>query len=379
VRYNSNGSLDTSFNGTGRVATNFGSFEFARSIALQNDGKILLGGYTGSGSDTSMAFARYNSDGTLDATFNGTGLRTLNLTDQGDEIFDLRMQPDGKILATGISFTSLIVLRLNIDGSLDTSFNGTGSVTSSNSTGTSLALQPDGKIVVGGFGSPSGGFDDFVAMRFNANGTPDSSFGGTGKVLTPVSASSQDRAFGVALQTDGKIVLAGNARDGRDKFAAVRYNANGSLDTSFNGTGKVITALGLQQDLALDMALQSDGRILVAGTSYNTDILSTDFALVCYNTDGTLDASFDGDGKVATHIESSDQGTALALQPDGRILVGGDLRIGATGDFADFAVLRYLGAPTVPEPGTNLLMASAGILLLGRRRPFRKGNHFRRT
>lgn len=364
ARYHTDGTLDTTFNGTGLLTTDFGSLETATCVAWQSDGKILLGGYTGFSSEIAFALARYNPDGSLDTSFNGTGKATFDLSQQEDKIAALAVQSDGKILAAGTSYLDLVVLRLNIDGSLDTTFNGSGKATSNNARGTSMALQPDGKIVVGGFGYVSSS-NDFVAARFNPDGTRDTTFNGTGRVTTAVSLSD-DRANSVALQDDGKILLAGVARDvnsGRDQFAVVRYFPNGSLDTSFGGTGKVTTAIGTTRDTATAMAVQNDGKILVSGSSYLA--FNTDFALVRYNVDGSLDTSFHGDGKVTTPVSTSgDTATAMALQADGNILVGGDVRPGSNWDFA---VVRYRGAAPVPEPASGLLAAGAGAFLLARR------------
>ena len=186
----------------------------------------------------------------------------------------------------------------------------------------SVAQQADGKIVTAGFGF-NGTDSDFAVVRYNADGSLDTSFDGDGTVLTPVGTSG-DYAYDVALQSDGKIVVAGHAGIGsRNNFAVVRYNTDGTLDTSFGSDGKVTTPL-FDTDGAHAVAIQADGKIVAAGRSLNS--VGTEFVgVVRYNTDGTLDTSFSGDGRLI-----SSQGCAAyssALQTDGKIVLSGSLQI----------------------------------------------------
>lgn len=307
------GTLDASFNGTGIVTTPLGSGDDgARSVAVMPDGRIVVAGNGISGTRGVFAIARYNPNGSLDISLNGNGrvLAPIGTSDAGATAMTL--QPDGKIIAAGFASeatTDFAVARFNLDGQLDGTFNGTGTVLTpvrfGNDIPFAVALQPDGKIIVAG--SSSNGFDvDFAIVRYNANGSLDTSFNGTGKVFTAF-GSANDQAYSVALQSDGKIVAAGFSFVGSSNdFAVARYNTDGSLDTSFNGTGKVTTPVGPLADAANALAIQSDGKIVAVGQSDNGS--NFDFGLVRYNADGTLDTGFNGTGIVITPV-----GTSLGL------------------------------------------------------------------
>jgi len=340
VRYNTNGSLDTSFDGDGKVTTAFGSASnYGYSVALQSDGKILLAGYSYNGSNYDFAVVRYNANGSLDASFDGDGIVTTDFG-SSDYGYSIALQPDGKILVAGCGGGDFAVARYNPNGSLDTSFDGDGKVTtpigSSTDYGYSVALQPDGKIVVAGY-SYNGSNNDVALVRYNADGSLDTSFDGDGKVTTPIGVSD-DYGRSVAIQSDGKIVVAGYSYNGNDNdFALVRYNANGSLDTSFDGDGKVTTPFGSWYEYGYSVALQPDGKIVVGGFAWGDS--SYDFALARYNSNGSLDTSFDGDGKVVTPIgSSSDYGYSVTLQSDGKIVLAGETYNGSN---YDFALVRY--------------------------------------
>ncbi|HEU4743079.1 MAG TPA: Ig-like domain-containing protein [Meiothermus sp.] len=204
-----------------------------------------------------------------------------------------------------------------------------------------MAVQPDGKIVLAGqTGS------DIAVVRLNRDGTPDPSFDRAGKAITDVGGSAV--AYAVALQPDGKIVVAGSATvngSGRD-FVLVRYDPDGSLDASFDGDGKVITAFGTDSDQAYALLIQPDGKIVAGGES-NQGGSGVDFALARYNPDGSLDSSFDTDGKVTTAIGlggKRDSIYGLALQT-----VQGESRIVAVGGEGDFVLARYTASGGLDE------------------------------
>jgi uncharacterized delta-60 repeat protein len=363
VRYNTNGSLDTSFNGTGKVTTPIGSSDdFARSVAIQADGKIVAAGFSDNGANYDFAVVRYNADGSLDTSFGGTGKVVTQVGGSCDFAYSVAIQADGKIVAAGNSDngvgncssagTNFAVVRYNTNGTLDTTFNGTGKVVTpignnsgASSGASSVAIQADGRIVAAGYSSSFVTDPDFAVVRYNTNGSLDTSFNGTGKVLTPV-GSSYDYAASVAIQADGKIVAAGSSCNGvgncnaGTSFAVVRYNPNGSLDTTFNGTGKVVTPIGSNSgDSAASVAIQADGKIVAAGDSRGADY---NFAVVRYNTNGTLDTSFNGTGKVVTAVGSrGDRAASVAIQPDGKIVAAGR---SSNGSDHDFALVRYLAA-----------------------------------
>ena len=169
---------------------------------------------------------------------------------------------------------------------------------------------------------------DFALARYNANGSLDSTFGTGGKVTTSILSTKDDLAWAIAIQSDGKIVVAGNTFNGSDTlFALVRYNVNGSLDTTFGTGGKVTTAIGDVGASAYAITIQSDGKIIIAGNSdylmSPPNVYSSMVALARYNSNGTPDITFGSGGVVTTILGQQDYGFALALQTDGKIVVAG--------------------------------------------------------
>jgi uncharacterized delta-60 repeat protein len=311
VRYNADGTLDAAtFNSAGgfgyqpnrpgMVTTQVGtSWDLGRPTVLQSDGKIVVAGAIDVGGQYDFGVARYNPDGSLDtAGFGGGTGKVITPGGSGDDYGNalvVKADPGGYILLAGASFNAnwdFALVRYNLNGTLDGSFGSGGKVISNLrgglDWGAAAVVQPDGKIVVAG-GSSNGSNTDFAVVRYNANGSLDTTFGTGGMVFTPIGPGDDD-ATGVALQPDGKIVVVGGAQNGGDlDFAVVRYNANGSLDTSFGFGGKVTTPIGGGNDVANTVVLQADGRIVVAGESYNSVSLDSDFGMVRYNADGTVD------------------------------------------------------------------------------------------
>jgi large repetitive protein len=352
VRYNANGSLDTSFSADGKVTTAIGtSSDTAESIAVQPDGKLVVAGTISNGGNFDFALVRYNPDGSLDGTFDSDGIVTTGVRTWHDTAKDVALQPDGKIVVVGYSQENgnedFAVVRYNPDGSLDSSFDADGKVTTAIGTFDDLAysvvVQPDGKLVVAGV-SYNGSRYDFAVVRYNTDGSLDTSFSGDGAATTAVGMADA-YAYGVALQSDGKIVVAGYASNGtNDDFAAVRFHSDGSLDTGFDGDGIVMTAISAGDDVGRSVLVQGDGKIVMAG--YAGPLSTADFALVRYNPNGSLDANFDADGKATTSINALDRGHALSLQSDGTLVAAGFTYQANR----DFAVVRYQGdansAPT---------------------------------
>lgn len=328
ARYNPDGSLDTSFGAGGKVTTSFGGEESeASAVVLQPDGKIVVAGYDRTGGfDYMFALARYNPDGALDPRF-GTGGQVTTAIDRDTEGYAVALQPNGKIVVAGSSSDGVTrkfaLARYNPDGSLDTGFGTAGKVTTTVvgahdfDSVYALALQPDGKLVAAGVSD-----GDFALVRYVGNGTLDPSFGNGGKVTT-ATGSSDDEASALALQPDGGILAAGYSSDGsRNVFALVRYDPDGSLDPGFGTDGKVTSAIGSVDLVRLGLALQPDGKILAVGDSSNGS--RNVFAVVRYDADGALDPSFGTGGQVTTAIGSTDdQALGVALQVDGRIVVAG--------------------------------------------------------
>jgi uncharacterized delta-60 repeat protein len=326
VRYNSNGSLDTSFGTDGKVLTGIGAASEARTVVIQTDGKIIVGGNSFNSSfNQTLAVARYNSDGTLDTTFDNDGIVTGTTFDCA---FSIAIQSDGKIVAQ--SFSN--VIRYNSNGSVDSSFgnNGRVAVGQYNIYKTrSLAIQTDGKILATGYAH--GGLSLF---RFNTDGIADVSFAGEGSMLLQSGYLIQSNA--ITTQFDGKIVIAGAAANGVNVF---RVNSNGSVDSSF-GTNGVVTSYSDWVEI-VSLIIQPDSKI-VTTQSYRLDVPDRNFSVNRYNTDGSLDASFDSDGKVITgEFAGNSNLSAVAVQPDGKIVAAGYTTVSTYPYTFDFAVARY--------------------------------------
>jgi uncharacterized delta-60 repeat protein len=357
VRYNTDGSLDTDFDTDGKVTTDIsGNFEDqAYSVAIQSDGKIVVAGYSLiNGNDCNIIVVRYNQDGSLDASFDSDGIVSTDIFGLSEEkAYSLAIQSDGKIVVAGYSLTEgyqdFAVVRYNSDGSLDTGFDSDGIVTtpvgSYADLATCVVIQSDGKIVATGQSLISGNDYDFSAVRYNSDGSLDTSFDTDGKVITAIAGTNDDRAYSAAIQSDGKIVVVGYTYGtGLYHYALVRYNTDGSLDASFDSDGIAITVIGNLIDIAYAVAIQNDGKIVAAGYSYNPASNANDFALVSYNSDGSLNTNCDTDGIVTTPIGPTvDMASAMAIQGDGKIVVVGQSLISVLdgGSTYDFSVVRY--------------------------------------
>ncbi|MFT3746182.1 MAG: delta-60 repeat domain-containing protein [Pyrinomonadaceae bacterium] len=333
------GDLDTSFGGIGyRDLRLPGGRAAANQSAIQPDGKIVVAGVAYNGINNDIAVARYNADGTLDTSFGNSGMAYVSMSASRfsfDNSKCLVIQPDGKIVVAGESQISgaydLTVVRLNPNGSLDTTF-GTGGKVITNTLVydrvSNIAIQSDGKLIVGGYSCQSstlcGGFVEaaWTLVRYNSNGSLDSTFGTGGKVSTDLANGFPDQLWSLAVQPDGKIVAAGivdiiNQSPGGIRGAVVRYNSNGTLDTSFNSTGIFIDPAVVFTDLAL----QSDNKIVVSGYDRNL----SDSLVARFSTNGSLDPTFDGDGKAIASFSGTDFDwlTSIVVKPDGRIAAAG--------------------------------------------------------
>jgi len=315
ARYTITGTLDTSFNTDGKLTTNFGDRDYGFDVVIQNDGKIIAAGSGGGIVDSNFALARYTITGTLDTTFSDDGkvLTSVGASTQGRGV---GLQEDGKIVVVGYVGTTshdFALARYTITGTLDTSFNTDGMLTTDlggDEYGYAVAFQADGKIVAAGY---SGG--DFGLARYTITGTLDATFGTNGIVTTDL--GDTEYGYDLTIQEDGKILVAGESGP---NFALARYTITGTLDTTFNTDGIVTTDFG-GDDSGHSLAIQKNGKIVVAGYKYDDDAL---FALARYNNDGSLDTSFGSAGRVTTDIKGNDgRGYGMALQPDGKVVVVG--------------------------------------------------------
>lgn len=334
------GDLDVTFGNGGKVTTSFGSSAALGSdLTTQPDGKIIVVGCAGCDQGI-VALARYNLNGTLDSTFGVGGKVTTVVSDFWGNAIDVVLQSDGKIVVAGqsSSFTApsvVLVVRYNQNGSLDSSFGIGGIVRTSageGGGGTSLLIQPNGKIIVGGFAYLDG--NNFFLARYNTNGSLDSTFGFGGRVITSIGNNTSDICHDVLLQPDGKIIAIGESvHMTTNSFALVRYNPDGTLDPTFGGGGAVTTSF-TDNDSAATGLLESDGRIIAAGSS------SYRFALTRYNSNGSLDLSYGLNGLAVTEINDAANVASVALQVDGKVVAAGSAY--ETGQSTrDFALARY--------------------------------------
>lgn len=341
ARYTITGTLDATFGSGGVVTTSIGgNYDVGQAVAIQSDGKIVVVGFSACPLPR-VTVARYTPTGTLDTAFGNGGVVTTPVSSSQDAGRDVAIQPDGKIVVVGNVGgvdTDLAVLRYTLDGTPDATFGTGGVVTASvgDSGGYAVALQPDGKIVVAGYGDALGGYDIVVA-RYTVTGTLDAAFGSSGIVITRLS-NWGEIGFGIALQPDGKIVVVGRSEQyyGSD-FVVVRYTTAGALDGAFGVGGVVTTSVDVKHEEAEAVVLQPDGKIVVAGIATAASNKSY-FVLIRYTITGTLDTTLSTSGVVTTPVGGNAAGRAVALQPDGRIVVAGR----AEGDgWAGFALVRY--------------------------------------
>jgi uncharacterized delta-60 repeat protein len=337
ARYNTDGSLDDSFDGDGRVTTDLaGGNDRVVAVGVQSDGKIVAVGRVGWGEPW---MARYNTDGSLDDSFDEDGKMPLNPSGADDGVTyvtDLAIQEDDKVVVAGDNEGfDLTLTRYNGDGSLDDSFDEDGKLTGQfdqqNGSARALAIQPDGKIVLVGIAQED--YNDTGLARYNTDGSPDASFAGDGTLATSFTGED-DEGWGVAIQPDGKIVVAVDSYYGA---ALRRFEADGSLDKGFGEDG---TALNTAVSGYSDLALQEDGKI-VALNSCPYCFRNEVWGVTRHNTDGSIDPSLRF--KFGWGQDERPGANAMALQPDGKVILAGGL-LDDEDSLVDFRLTRHLGA-----------------------------------
>ncbi len=329
------GDLDMSFGTDGIVITDLGSDGgVATGVAIQSDGKIVTAGYSLGSSDTAdFALVRYNTNGTLDTSFGADGIVITDVGGYVNYAFSVAIQSDGKIIAAGTNDKDFALVCYDTNGSLDPTFGIDGIVTTDvggkQDTIYGVAIQSDGKIVAAGR-SHNATVRIFALARYDTNGSLDASFGTDGIITTEV-GSGNSEANSVAIQSDGKIVAAGSDA-GIHNFALVRYDTNGSLDASF-----IADTPDIRYGEARSVAIQSDGKIVAAGISHLNE--GYDFTLARYDTNGSLDTGFGTNGIVTTPVGSSyDYANSVVIQSDGKIVAAGYSKNDIDNDFA---LVRY--------------------------------------
>jgi uncharacterized delta-60 repeat protein len=330
------GALDPSFSGDGMVTTHFAPIgsDFAMGVAIQPNGRIVVAGSTQQDLVTSVALARYLPDGTLDPDF-GTGGHVITAIGVdpvliSDVAMAVALQPDGKIVVVGSSFENgsgdrFMVARYDSTGELDPSFGTNGIQINTLLNGgrlVSVAIRDDGYIVAGGLVNEAPSNEMFLVARYEPDGTPDATFDGDGFATIDITADD-DAGNDIVLEPGGDILITGYCGGGNDMgMALVRLAENGSLDPSLDGDGILITQLSTDQDAAYAVLRQpADGKILVGGV---TTFLPMVFIVVArYNTDGSLDNTFAGDGIYQSPHPGLNFPGNMVLAPDGRIVIGG--------------------------------------------------------
>jgi len=358
TRYNSNGTVDTSFGTNGSTLIEVESFSGSK-IALQSDGKLIVGGL----SIGNFAVIRYNSNGSLDTSFGTNGMGVLDIRGFNGYLTDMAIQADGKIVvvsdytADQSNYTDFLIARFTSNGAPDSTFVANGfNIIDNNfpnnryNYGEAVVIQPDSKIVMSGNMMDNDGKANLSLARLNSNGSLDTTAFGTngkGTVSTLIPPDFQTSSSALALQADGRIVVAGTTNQ---NLTLVRYNTNGTLDTSFGGTGIVHIDFG-NVEQADDLVIQADGKIIVVGNTSSLGFLS-DFLLVRYNSNGSLDTTFGANGKTVTDFgNSADTALGIAQQPNGKVIVSG-----ASGENA--ILVRY-DTSTYTETQTSLSFKSA--------------------
>lgn len=361
--YRPDGSLDASFGSNGKVTTtitDFGGGSLGKAVLLQADGKVVVAGFTADGAEPAghlpsydFSVVRYTSDGFIDQSFGG-GAVTTDFGPDGRALA-AALQTDGKIIVGGNGGGGndgwdFALARYNSDGSLDHSFGGDGKVTtwvggprSRFAQATSLAIQDDGKILAAGWCyntsyPPNTNPYDFALVRYNPDGSLDVTFDADGISVAPL-GMGEDRAYGLAIQDDGKILVVGSttrtAQWGAEKTIVVtRFTSNGLLDPSFAMGGIALIDFSEGSESGYEVVLQNDGKIVIVGTENDDTAASVSTSkqgiLIRLNSDGTIDQSFGGNGKVSTSLEIA---RVVALQDDGKIIVAGGR--------GDFELARY--------------------------------------
>ncbi len=370
------GTLDPDY-GYGGIsfADNNSCDNFSYSSVIQDDSKIVLAGYSNLNNTIYPTFMRFLPDGTLDSSFGSNGISIfLPVLGHNEWINNVIIQPDGKIVATGYDSDSdfnsdMIVMRLNSDGSLDNTFNGTGKIqisfgSSNDSFGQSLALMDNGKIISAGYTWDVNNDLQCAFCRLNEDGTLDNSFGTGGLVIMNL-AGMQNYMNNVSMQGD-KIVIGGiSYQTGQAYITLSRYNSNGILDSGFGQNGLVNIEVEMDNFLMSpngDMLIDDQNRILYG--TYVLGIQSTDFALFRFQADGAPDNSFGDFGLSVVDMLGNSAINSLAVQNDGKIIAGGYIEING---LRNFSLVRFLenGDPDVSFGGTGIVITNPSPLSSG--------------
>jgi uncharacterized delta-60 repeat protein len=371
ARYNSDGSLDESFGNLGKVISDYPELMLLSSMALQADGKIIVAGSLFNSDFTISHFVlvRYDTNGLLDTTFGIEGRVITNLSDKLDKITSVIIQNDGKIIASGttsddLNFSDFSIVRYNSDGTLDTSFGNNGSTITSIRTwdfGYAIALQNDNAIVVSGSSSnefnPIFGPDyDFLVLKYDKYGVLDSTFGNGGSVIIGTT-DANEKALSVKVLSNGKIVIAGEHHIMKYSFMLSQLLPNGDVDPTFGNNGIVLNELASQ--FIESVAMQTDGKFLITEYNGTGGCCSADIKLIRFLADGTFDTTFGTNGIVTTNfLNENNQANSIVIQNDGKIIIGG---VSGNQIHFDYGLARFNSELALSNPinqiGINTFLA----------------------
>lgn len=342
ARYTSSGVKDNTYAFANKLVNADKSYFAVRSLAIQADNKIVLGGlWYNTTAQKDFVIIRFTTSSTLDKTFNSTGIQKTDFKGYNDYNTSLAIQNDGKIVAGGFASNGVsyafATSRYNINGSVDNSYNADGKQMTYHGSGdlrtTALSVQEDQKIVLVGFTFLSNGFStNTLIVRYNADGTLDKTFNKTGGLIYEFKTGNTVFTASV-VQPDGKLISVGYTLNGTIfNYLVVRYKTNGTLDSTFSGDGIQITNLNVYQYVKPGVALQKDGKIILSGST--GDYFNRDFTLIRYNANGSLDNTFSGDGILISDFGKAEGANAVTVQADGKIVMVGSSDL-------NFAIARY--------------------------------------
>ncbi|MDJ0779659.1 MAG: DUF4347 domain-containing protein, partial [Gammaproteobacteria bacterium] len=339
TRYNADGTFDTGFGSGGQIVQDLGgTFDRGYSVTVQDDGKILVGGSSFTGSSVEMALVRYNANGSLDTGFGTGGMVFTDASPGTDAIWDIFVQDDGSIVAAGSGNDQFAVVRYLANGALDPSFGGGDGIVNTdfgagNDYAYNVEVLGDGSILVGGNSN-----NDFAIAKYDASGNLDTGFGGGDGMATVDVLGGAETGYGMALQSDGSIIVGGSSNNGDSDFALVRFTAAGVHDTTFNsGAGHAVTPIGSFSDIGHSVKVLPDDTILLSG--YYSNGSQNEFAVVKYDANGGIDNSF-GSGGISSLLIGSEgsQVFDIAVDDDGSIVLAGT---DASGGNSDLALARF--------------------------------------
>src|SRR5262249_46757084 len=353
--------LDPTFGDGGRVSTPVGGGGEGQAVVIQPSGDIVTAGWHTTATGNDFTLTRHDSSGNLDKTFGTNGIATTDFGGDDDEANDAALLPDNGIVVVGrtdvagFTHTDFAVARYGVDGKPDNNFDSDGKLTTDILGGgdqaNAVAVDSDGKIVVAGSAATSSINTDFAVARYNANGTPDNSFNSDGKLTTDM-GNEGDAARAVLVQPDGKILVVGTS--GED-IALARYTSTGDPDPDFGTGGKTVTDFG-SEDVATGVALNADGQIFISGYTLGPQI-DRDFLLARYTDGGELDSTFGTGGAVKTDLgDGDDFAENLTLDDQGRIILVGRA---TSSTILDMALVRYKpdGTPDSSFDGDGIVTA----------------------